>query len=106
MVLILCEEFPPLLQRSIHYVHVFKKKGDQLDQRNYRPITLLNCLGKLFTSIINSRLTVFSDEVELLEKNQSGFRQGYSTIDNNFVLHIIITRITKRNKEKYVLYFY
>ena len=88
-----------LLPRSYISLLVYKKKGDQLDPRNYRPITLLSCLGKIFTSIINSRLTVFSDEVELLDTNQSGFRQGYSTIDNMFVLHILLELLkgTKTN---------
>ena len=82
-------------------IPIYKKKGDQLDPRNYRPITLLNCLGKLFTSIINSRLTVFSDELELLDKNQSGFRQSYSTIDNIFVLHILLELLKGTKKNMY-----
>ena len=52
-------------------IPIYKKKGDQLDPRTYRPITLLSCLGKLFTSIINNRLTVFSDQVELLEEKNN-----------------------------------
>ena len=79
-------------------IPVYKKKGNQLDPRNYRPITLLNCMGKLFTSIINNRLTVFSEQVELICKNQSGFRKGYSTIDNIFVLYILI-ELLKVNKK-------
>ena len=64
---------------------------------------MLSCLGKLFTSIIYNRLTVFSDEVELLDKNQSGLRQGYSTIDNIFVFHILLELLkgTKKNMYRY-----
>ena len=62
----------PTIWLDGNVIPIHKKKGDQLDTRNYRPITLLSCLGKLFTSIINNRLTVFSDQVELLEeKNNS-----------------------------------
>ena len=32
---------------------IFKNKGDPQLPENYRPITLLSCLGKLFTAIIN-----------------------------------------------------
>ena len=85
-------------------IPIYKKKGDQLDPRNYRPITLLSCLGKLFTSIINNRLTVFSDQVELLEdNNQSGFRQGYSTTDNIFVFHILLELLKGTPKKCIVL---
>jgi hypothetical protein len=31
-------------------------------QFEIRPITILSCLGKLFTAILNERLQVFSDD--------------------------------------------
>jgi hypothetical protein len=38
----------------------YKNKGDKFDPKNYRPITIVSCLGKLFTAILNERLTEFS----------------------------------------------
>ena len=57
---------------------------------NYRAITLVSCLGKLFTSIVNERLTKFVEENEIISEAQAGFREGYSTIDHVFVLKTII----------------
>ena len=35
---------------------IYKNKGDTKSPENYRPITILSCFGKLFTSILNARL--------------------------------------------------
>ena len=70
-------------------VPIYKNKGDSKNPENYRPITILSCLGKLFTAIINARLTIYIEENDLLNKNQAGFRKGHSTIDNIFILHLL-----------------
>lgn len=62
-------------------IPIYKNKGNNLEPSNYRPITLLSCLGKLFTSIINAGLLLFADEYEIFCENQSGFRKDFSTID-------------------------
>ena len=66
---------------------VYKHKGKVDDPDNYRAITL----GKLFTSIINNRLTFLSYEFEIISKNQSGFRKGFSTTDNIFIMHALVS---------------
>ena len=66
---------------------LYKNKGCKNDPQNFRPITVLSCLGKVFTSILSERLTQYSDEFLVLCENQSGFRKEYSTLDNLFILH-------------------
>ena len=80
-------------------IPIYKRKGAQNDPRNYRPITILSCVGKLFTSLLNNRLTMLSDELNIICENQAGFRKGYSTIDNIFVLNSLID-ILKNKKKK------
>ena len=65
---------------------IYKNKGSVNLPENYRPITLLSCLGKLFTSILNNRLNKFTEKYEIICHNQAGFRRGLSTSDNLFVL--------------------
>lgn len=78
---------------------VYKNKGDPSNPDNYRAITLLSCLGKLFTSILNTRLNFFANEFKIISENQTGFRKGYSTTDNIFVLHALIEIYVSLNKK-------
>ena len=34
-----------------------------MDSNNYKPNTILSCFGKLFTAVLNERLTKYSDDV-------------------------------------------
>ena len=77
---------------------VYKNKGSPADPSNYRPITLLSCVGKLFTAIINIRLQKYADEHNIIEDCQTGFRKGFSTTDNIFALHNLIDIICKSKK--------
>ena len=79
----------------------YKSKGDKMDHDNFRAITLISCLGKLFTSMINSRLTFFANEISLISKNQAGFRKGYSTTDKLFALHSLISLYQSIGKKLY-----
>ena len=68
---------------------IYKNKGGKTKPENYRPIPILSCMGKLFTSILNERLNVFSDEFDVLNENQVGFRKEYSTVDNLFSIYML-----------------
>ena len=80
---------------------IYKRKGDINDPDNYRGITLLSCLGKLFTMTINSRLNSYLEENQLLGEEQAGFREGYSTLDHIFSLHCIIELALSQKKRLY-----
>ena len=84
---------------SIGVIKPIYKKGDPTLPQNYRPITILSCLGKLFTSVINNRLKNYADKFYITEQCQAGFRQNYSTADNIFMLKSVID-IAKANKSK------
>ena len=77
------------------------KKGPTNDPDNYRGITLLSCLGKLFTACINYRLSSFLDSCGALGEEQAGFRDGYCTLDHIFVLHSVIDLYLSNRKRVY-----
>lgn len=78
---------------------IYRNKGDLKLVQNYRPITILSCLGKVFTAVLNRRHTLFLDNSGILSENQAGFRQSFSTTDHIFVLNSFI-EILKASKQK------
>ena len=80
-------------------IPIYKNKGSKDDANNYRGITLLSCLGKLFTSILNHRLTEFCEQNFILNEIQAGFRKGYSTADHVFVLKHLMDLFKYKNKK-------
>ena len=82
-------------------IPIYKNKGSKLDPASYRGITLNSCLSKTFTAVLNNRLNKFADEVELISGAQAGFRSGFSTVDNIFVLHSLIAMYFSFGKKLY-----
>ncbi len=58
---------------------------------NYKGISLLSCVGKVFSGIINVRVVNFCEENGIYEDEQNGFSKHRSCEDHIFVL----TSITK-----------
>ena len=75
---------------------LFFKKGDLADMENYRPISLLSHLYKLFTKIINRRLETKLDFYQPVE--QAGFRSGYGTNDHLLALKTLIEKTCEYNR--------
>ena len=61
------------------YLYINYKGGDKDDCNNYRPISLLPAIGKLFEKLISHRLTAHLDSHNILSHHQYGFRKNYST---------------------------
>ena len=57
------------------------KKGDISDVDNYRGISLPNVPSKVFTHIVNRRLTEWVESNNVISDAQAGFRTQYSTMD-------------------------
>ena len=91
--------FPSIWSKGC-IVPVFKK-GDINDPNNYRGISLVSCMGKLFTSILNQRLVEFDKSYNKITDAQFGFRKNMSTVDAIFVLQALINRTLKNKKRLY-----
>lgn len=56
------------------------KKGDINNSNNYRPLSILPAISKIFEIIIKKRLVSFFEKCKLFTEHQHGYRQGKSTI--------------------------
>lgn len=66
---------------------------------NFRPISLLNTIAKIFEKMVNQRLIWELEHKQLLDKHQSGFRRNRSTTTN---LNILESEISSNlNKKMY-----
>ena len=57
------------------------KGGSEDDVNNYRGISLLSHIGKLFCKIFNKRLADWANGENLMYEEQGGFTKNKSTID-------------------------
>ena len=78
---------------------IYKSSGDDTDPSNYRGIPLLGCLGKLFSNLINHRLTLFVDNNNITGPEQAEFRAGFSTTDHMFAIETLIDLYNHKRKQ-------
>ena len=55
------------------------KRGSTTLPKNYRPISLLPLISKIFEKVVHDQTLAFLDENKRLYKFQSGFRRNFST---------------------------
>ena len=55
--------------------------------------------------MINRRLSLYANAFAKIHESQSGFRAGYSTIDNAFVLQTLISKILSKKRRKFYVGF-
>ena len=70
--------FPTCL-KTANVIPIFKK-GDLTNLNNYRPISLLPVLSKVFEKVLNAQITKVI-ECGYIDENQFGFRRSHNTED-------------------------
>ena len=92
-----CEP-PDLWKQSL--ITVLHKKGDIRCPDNYRPITMLPILYKLFARILDSRIKFSLEKVQSVD--QAGFRKGFGCEDHLFTIVQIIEKMTEYNRPLWI----
>ncbi|GFU24802.1 retrovirus-related Pol polyprotein from type-1 retrotransposable element R2, partial [Nephila pilipes] len=72
-------------------VVLIPKPGDPLDISNWRPVSLLNTGGKVFSSVLAARISSWANINSRLSPFQKGFRENDGCSEHNFILEQAIT---------------
>src|ERR1700677_1035559 len=79
---------------------VLRKPGkeDYADPGSYRPISLLNTLGKLLESVVAKRLSYWAEKHKLIPDTQFGGRAGRTTEQALLILANAVDRAWTKSK--------
>lgn len=91
-----CERVPKDWARGL--IFPLYKDGDARNPDNYRGITLLSVVGKVYASVLNARVMKWCERYGVLSEEQAGFRAGRSTVDHIFSVAEVLR--LRRNQKK------
>jgi hypothetical protein len=74
------------------------KKGSSDVPSNFRPIALMSCIYKLFTSILSSRISKFAIKEELISTEQKSAKPSEGCHEHSFTLQSVVADC-KRNQK-------
>ena len=81
-----------------------KPDKDQRDPLQNRCITILCCVAKIYSSILNRRLQTYLENNDLLVNEQNGFRASRSCMDHIFVLVTVIRNRKEMGKDTFLAF--
>jgi hypothetical protein len=91
--------FPQHFRQSITVVLRKPEKEDYSQPKAYRPIALLNTIGKALEAVIGTRLMYLADKYSLLPPTHIGGRKMKST---EHAIHLMLARIHRAWNEKQI----
>ena len=80
------------------------KKGDVNEASNYRGITLISVLAKVYSQLLLNRLTSWTEKYEKIADNQFGFQKGKSVQYCIYILHAVISKVLNEGQKLYCIF--
>lgn len=90
----------PQDMRDAKIITLYKNKGDRSDCNNYRGISLLSIVGKLYARVVLARLQKLAERV--YPESQCGFRAERSTVDMIFSLRQLQEKCREQHMPLYI----
>lgn len=81
-----------------------KKDKDARDPLQNRCITIVCCVAKIYSSILNKRLQNYLETNNILAEEQNGFRGSRSCIDHIFIMCTILRNRKSLGKETFLCF--
>ena len=78
-------------------IPIYKNRGDKLQCKNYRGISLLRTGYKILTTVLNNKLKKYTEHI--IGEYQAGFRAGKSTTDQIFTVKNLLEKAWEHNVE-------
>ena len=86
----------PTLWKIAHITAIYKRSGLKTSKINYRPISILPTLSKIFESVMHDRLLVHCMENSIITEKQTAYLKGDSTTHQLlYIVHSIRTNWAK-----------
>ena len=82
--------------RDANVVTLYTYKGDRRDCNNYRGITLLSVVWKVFARVALTRLHILAERTR--PESQGGLRKGRSTLDILFSVRQLQDKLSRTKK--------
>ena len=92
----------PQDMRDAKIITLYKNKGERSDCNNYRGISLLSIVGKVYARVILGRLQKLADRI--YPESQCGFRAKRSTVDMIFSIRQLQEKCKEQNMPLYVAF--
>ena len=94
----------PVTWQKAFMVPLYKRAGSKLDPGNYRNLSIMSIVAKLFEKIVDSRIREWAERVHALSDLQGGFRTDRSTVDQLFILNETIADRSERGLPTYMAF--
>ena len=92
-------ELPPAWCTGL--IHPIYKAGDPNDPGNYRGITVVVILAKLYAMVLEARASSWAEHVKCRAKGQAGFRKDFRTTDQIFITQNLLQQARQEKRKLY-----
>lgn len=97
------EGWPDVWKEGLVVLIAKKDEGERVE--DYKGVTLMPTLYKVYASALAERVRKETEEKRIIPHNQIGFRKGMGTMDNIHVLNCIINKQLGKKEGKLIALF-